>query len=64
MRKKMYGGINLRAELPGMVWTDEAQYFTPYAHELLQKRGPPPLARWSCIEDHLANAFSLAQGIY
>jgi len=39
---QMYGSINLRAELPGMVWTDEAQYFTPYAQELLQKRGPPP----------------------
>ena len=39
---QMYGGINLRAKLPGMVWTDEAQYFTPYAQELLQKRGPPP----------------------
>jgi hypothetical protein len=25
-----------------MVWIDEAQYFTPYAQELLQKRGPPP----------------------
>lgn len=39
---QMYGGINLRAELPGMVWTDEAQYFTPYAQALLKKRGPPP----------------------
>jgi imidazolonepropionase-like amidohydrolase len=39
---QMYGSINLRAELPGMVWTDEAQYFTPYAQALLQKRGPPP----------------------
>jgi len=39
---QMYGSIHLRAELPGMVWTDEAQYFTPYAQELLQKRGPPP----------------------
>ena len=39
---QMYGSIHLRAELPGMVWIDEAQYFTPYAQELLQKRGPPP----------------------
>ena len=38
---QMYGGINLRNELPGMVWTDEAQYFTPYAQNLLEKRGPP-----------------------
>jgi len=39
---QMYGSVNLRADLAGMVWTDEAQYFTPYARELLQKRGPPP----------------------
>jgi len=39
---QMYGGINLRKDLPGMVWTDEAQYFTPYAQILLEKRGPPP----------------------
>ena len=39
---QMYGGINLRAELPDMVWADEAQYFTPYAQALLEKRGPPP----------------------
>lgn len=39
---QMYGSINLRADLPDMVWTDEGQYFTPYARELLQKRGPPP----------------------
>lgn len=39
---QMYGGINLRADLPDMVWTDEAQYFTPHAQKLLQKRGPPP----------------------
>jgi len=38
---QMYGGINLRTELPGLVWTDEAQYFTPYSQALLQKRGPP-----------------------
>jgi imidazolonepropionase-like amidohydrolase len=38
---QMYGGINLRKELPGMVWTDEARYFTPYAQNLLEKRGPP-----------------------
>jgi imidazolonepropionase-like amidohydrolase len=38
---QMYGGINLRNDLPGMVWTDEAQYFTPYAQKLLEKRGPP-----------------------
>lgn len=38
---QMYGGINLRRELPGMVWTDEAQYFTPYAQKLLEDRGPP-----------------------
>ena len=37
----MYGGVNLRADLDGMIWTDEEQYFTPYAQELLQKRGPP-----------------------
>jgi imidazolonepropionase-like amidohydrolase len=39
---QMYGGINLRAELPELLWTDEAQYFTPYARALLEKRGPPP----------------------
>ena len=39
---QMYGSVNLRADLPGMVWTDEAQYFTPYAQQLLNKRGPPP----------------------
>ena len=39
---QMYGGINLRQDLPGMVWTDEAQYFTPYAQKLLEQRGPPP----------------------
>lgn len=39
---QMYGGINLRKELPDLVWTDEAQYFTPYAQELLRQRGSPP----------------------
>ena len=39
---QMYGGINLRKELPGLIWTDEAQYFTPYARQLLDKRGAPP----------------------
>lgn len=39
---QMYGGINLRSELPDMVWTEEAKYFTPYARGLLKKRGPPP----------------------
>lgn len=38
---QMYGGVNLRADLDGMIWTDEEQYFTPYPQELLQKRGPP-----------------------
>jgi imidazolonepropionase-like amidohydrolase len=38
---QMYGGINLRKELPGMLWTNEEQYFTPYTQMLLQKRGPP-----------------------
>ena len=38
---QMYGGINLRKDLPGMVWTNEAQYFTPYAQKLLEQRGPP-----------------------
>ena len=38
---QMYGGINLRQELPGLIWTDEAQFFTPYARQLLEKRGPP-----------------------
>jgi imidazolonepropionase-like amidohydrolase len=39
---QMYGSINLRNDLPGMIWTDEAQYFTPYTQNLLEKRGPPP----------------------
>jgi len=39
---QMYGGVNLRQEnLSEMVWTNEAQYFTPYAQALLEKRGPP-----------------------
>jgi imidazolonepropionase-like amidohydrolase len=39
---QMYGGVNERREhLSEMVWTDEAIYFTPYAQELLQLRGPP-----------------------
>ena len=40
---QMYGGINLRREHPTeMIWTNEAKYFTPYAQELLEERGPPP----------------------
>ena len=40
---QMYGGINLRREHPSeMIWTNEAKYFTPYAQELLEERGPPP----------------------
>lgn len=40
---QMYGGINLRNEIgDDMVWVDEARFFTPYARELLAKRGPPP----------------------
>jgi imidazolonepropionase-like amidohydrolase len=39
---QMYGGINERNAHPGeMIWTDEAKYFTPYAQELLERRGPP-----------------------
>ncbi len=39
---QMYGGINERSKhLSEMVWTDEAQYFTPYAQDLLEKRGSP-----------------------
>jgi imidazolonepropionase-like amidohydrolase len=39
---QMYGGINLRqAHLSEMIWTDEAEYFTPYAQSLLEKRGAP-----------------------
>jgi imidazolonepropionase-like amidohydrolase len=39
---QMYGSVNLQKELPDLLWTDEAQYFTPYARQLLDKRGPPP----------------------
>ena len=40
---QMYGSINLRRELSSdMIWTDESQYFTPYAQKLLELRGPPP----------------------
>lgn len=40
---QMYGGINeRRAHAAEMLWTDEAQYFTPHAQGLLEKRGPPP----------------------
>jgi len=40
---QMYGGITLRNKLgPDMIWADEARYFTPYAQDLLDKRGPPP----------------------
>lgn len=39
---QMYGSVNLRNEIGAdMTWTDEAQYFTPYARALLDKRGPP-----------------------
>jgi hypothetical protein len=39
---QMYGGINERRAHPSqMLWTDEAKYFTPYAQELLEKRGEP-----------------------
>ena len=39
---QMYGGINeRRAHASQMLWTDEAKYFTPYARELLEKRGEP-----------------------
>jgi hypothetical protein len=40
---QMYGGIDLRTALgAAMIWTDEAKYFTPYAQDLLEERGPPP----------------------
>jgi len=40
---QMYGGIDLRNKLGSdMIWTDEAKYFTPYAQDLLERRGPPP----------------------
>jgi imidazolonepropionase-like amidohydrolase len=39
---QMYGGINERkAHIAEMLWTDEAKYFTPYAQDLLEKRGEP-----------------------
>jgi imidazolonepropionase-like amidohydrolase len=39
---QMYGGINLRRDHQAeMVWVNEAKYFTPYAQELLERRGPP-----------------------
>jgi imidazolonepropionase-like amidohydrolase len=40
---QMYGGINeRRVHASEMLWADEAKYFTPYAQELLEKRGEPP----------------------
>ena len=40
---QMYGSVNLRRELGAdMIWVDESKYFTPYARELLARRGPPP----------------------
>ena len=40
---QMYGGINLRNELgSAMIWANEADFFTPYARQLLDERGPPP----------------------
>ncbi len=40
---QMYGSVNLRRDLEGdMIWVDESKYFTPYAQELLRRRGPPP----------------------
>jgi imidazolonepropionase-like amidohydrolase len=39
---QMYGGINeRRAHASEMSWVDEAKYFTPYAQDLLVKRGEP-----------------------
>jgi len=39
---QMYGSVNERRKhLSEMIWTDEAIYFTPYAQDLLEKRGPP-----------------------
>lgn len=39
---QMYGGINERKKhAEEMLWTNEAKYFTPYAQELLEKRGEP-----------------------
>ena len=40
---QMYGSVNLRRDIGrDMTWVDEARYFTPYAQELLARRGPPP----------------------
>lgn len=40
---QMYGGINeRRAHSDDLLWTDEAQYFTPYTQGLLELRGDPP----------------------
>jgi len=39
---QMYGGVQERRAHPSeMLWTDEAKYFTPYAQELLERRGEP-----------------------
>jgi len=39
---QMYGGINERRAHPAdMLWANEARYFTPYAQDLLEKRGAP-----------------------
>jgi imidazolonepropionase-like amidohydrolase len=39
---QMYGGVNERLKHSAeMVWKNEARYFTPYAQELLELRGPP-----------------------
>jgi imidazolonepropionase-like amidohydrolase len=39
---QMYGGVQERRAHPAaMLWTNEAKYFTPYAQELLEKRGEP-----------------------
>ena len=39
---QMYGSINERKKHAAeMLWTNEAAYFTPYAQELLEKRGEP-----------------------
>lgn len=39
---QMYGGIIQRKKnLVEMVWHNEAKYFTPYAQDLLERRGPP-----------------------
>jgi len=39
---QMYGSINERRKhASDMIWVDEAQYFTPYAQDLLEARGAP-----------------------